>query len=79
VGLTDAAAVLPAGRRTPSELTPTGVTGGARVDRIYLTNSLVPALERYEQADTGGSDHQALMLTLSTDAASGITPPPPLP
>jgi endonuclease/exonuclease/phosphatase family metal-dependent hydrolase len=79
VGLADAAAVLPAERRTPPELTPTGVTGGARVDRIYLTSSLVPALERYEQAATGGSDHQALLLTLSTEAAAGITPPPPLP
>lgn len=79
VGLADAAAELPAGRRTPPELTPTGVTGGARVDRIYLTGSLVPALERYEQAATGGSDHQALLLTLSTDAAADVTPPPPLP
>ena len=79
VGLADAAVELPAGRRTPPELTPTGVTGGARVDRIYLTGSLVPALERYEQATTGGSDHQALLLTLSTDAAADITPPPPLP
>ena len=79
VGLADAAAELPAGRRTPPELTPTGVTGGARIDRIYLTGSLVPALERYEQAATGGSDHQALLLTLSTDAAADVTPPPPLP
>jgi len=79
VGLADAAAALPAERRTPPELTPTGVTGGARVDRIHLTGSLVPALERYEQAATGGSDHQALLLTLSTQAAAGITPPPPLP
>jgi endonuclease/exonuclease/phosphatase family metal-dependent hydrolase len=79
VGLADAAAELPAGRRTPPELTPTGITGGARVDRIYLTGSLVPALERYEQAATGGSDHQALLLTLRTGAAAGITPPPPLP
>ncbi len=79
VGLADAAAELPAERRTPPELTPTGVTGGARVDRIYLTSSLAPALKRYEQAATGGSDHQALLLTLSTEAAADITPPPPLP
>jgi endonuclease/exonuclease/phosphatase family metal-dependent hydrolase len=79
VGLADAATVLPAGRRTPPELTPTGATGGARIDRIYLSGSLVPALERYEQAATGGSDHQALLLTLSTAAAASITPPPPLP
>jgi endonuclease/exonuclease/phosphatase family metal-dependent hydrolase len=79
VGLADAAAELAADRRTPPELTPTGVTGGARVDRFYLTSSLVPALERYEQAATGGSDHQALLLTLSTTAAADITAPPPLP
>ncbi len=79
VGLADAAAALPAERRTPPELTPTGVTGGARVDRIYLTSPLVPALEHYEQAATGGSDHQALLLTLRTEAAAGVTPPPPLP
>lgn len=72
VGLADAAAGLPAERRTPLALTPTGVTGGARVDRIYLTSSLVPALQRYEQAATGGSDHQALLLTLSTNAADVI-------
>jgi hypothetical protein len=79
VGLADAAAELPAERRAPQKLAPTGVTAGARVDRIYLTDALVPALERYEQADTGGSDHQALLLTLNTKTAAGITPPPPLP
>jgi hypothetical protein len=79
VGLADAAAALPAARRTPPQLTPNGVTGGARVDRIYLTACLVPALERYQQAATGGSDHQALLLTLRTEAATSITPPPPLP
>ncbi len=79
VGLADAAAELAAERRTPPELTPTGVTGGARVDRIYVTASLVPALGRYEQAATGGSDHQALLLGLSTTAAACVTPPPRLP
>lgn len=79
VGLADAAAELAADRRTPPVLTPTGVTGGARVDRFYLTSSLMPAVVRYEQAATGGSDHQALLLTLSTTAAAGVTPPPRLP
>jgi len=79
VGLADAAAELPAAHRTPPQLTPTGITGGARIDRIYLTATLVPALEHYEQAATGGSDHQALMLTLRTEAAASLTPPPPLP
>jgi endonuclease/exonuclease/phosphatase family metal-dependent hydrolase len=74
VGLADAAAELPAERRTPPALTPTGVTGGARVDRIYLTSALVPALQRYEQAATGGSDHQALLLTLNTATAADIMP-----
>jgi len=79
VGLADAAAALPAGRRTPPELAPTGITAGARVDRLYVTGSLVPALERYEQTRTGGSDHQALLLTLNTETAATATPPPPLP
>jgi exonuclease III len=79
VGLADAAAELPAAYRMPADLTPTGITGGARIDRIYVTSSLVPALHRYEQAATGGSDHQALMLTLGIDAAAGVTPPPAAP
>ncbi len=68
-GLADAAAELPAGRRTPPPLTPTSTTGGARIDRIYLTPGLIPALERYEQAATGGSDHHALLLTFRTEQA----------
>jgi hypothetical protein len=79
VGLCDAAAKLPPAARTPPELTATGVTGGGRVDRIYLSRALVPALKCYQQADTGGSDHQALLLTLDVAAAAGVTPPPPLP
>ena len=79
VGLADAAAKLPAARRTPPELAPTGVTAGARVDRIYLTRALVPALAHYQQAVTGGSDHQALLLSLNTHTAAGVMPPPPLP
>ena len=78
-GLADAAAELPPGRRTPPQLTPTGITGGARADRIYVSTALVPALTRYEQAATGGSDHQALLLTLAAATAAGVTPPPPLP
>lgn len=69
-GLADAAAELPPGRRTPPGLTPTGRAGGGRVDRVYVTRTLVPALASYEQAATGGSDHQALLLTLSTQAAA---------
>jgi endonuclease/exonuclease/phosphatase family metal-dependent hydrolase len=79
VGLADAAAELPPGRRTPPGLTPTGAQGRARVDRVYVTSSLVPALERYEQAATGGSDHQALLLTFDTHAAATAAAPPPLP
>jgi hypothetical protein len=79
VGLTDAAAAPDPSRRTPQDLTPTGITGGVRVDRICVTHTLIPALERYEQADTGGSDHHALLLIPSTEAAAGVPPPPPLP
>lgn len=79
VGLADAAPELPPGRRTPPDLTPTAVTGGARIDRIYLTSSLLPALEHYEQVATGGSDHHALLLTLNTEVAAAVTPPLPLP
>lgn len=79
VGLGDAAAGLLPGQRTPPELTPTGITGGARVDRIYLTRSLIPAVDRYQQQPTGGSDHQALLLTISLARAAATTPPGPLP
>jgi endonuclease/exonuclease/phosphatase family metal-dependent hydrolase len=79
VGLADAAAELPPARRTPPALTPTGITAGARVDRFYLTCSLLGALAAYEQAATGGSDHQALLLSLDIPAVAGASPPPPLP
>jgi endonuclease/exonuclease/phosphatase family metal-dependent hydrolase len=36
-GLVDAAAALGPDRRDPPELTPTGINGGGRVDRFYLT------------------------------------------
>lgn len=79
IGLADAAAELPAQQREPNALTPTGVTPCGRIDRIYVTSSMVPALDCYEQAQTGGSDHQALLLTFNTAATKGVTPPPPLP
>jgi endonuclease/exonuclease/phosphatase family metal-dependent hydrolase len=79
VGLADAAAELPPGRRTPPELTATGITPGARVDRVYVSSALVLAVECYEQAATGGSDHQALLVTLSTHTAKAAVPPQPQP
>jgi endonuclease/exonuclease/phosphatase family metal-dependent hydrolase len=78
-GLTDAAAELPPTCRTPPELAPTGITGAGRVDRVYVTSALVPALARCEQAATGGSDHQALLLALDTAAAAAAEPPPAAP
>jgi hypothetical protein len=78
-GLTDAAAMLPPGSRNPAGLTPTGITGGARVDRFYLTPGLAPAARQYKQSDTGGSDHQALLLVLAKDALADAEPPGPLP
>jgi endonuclease/exonuclease/phosphatase family metal-dependent hydrolase len=78
-GLTDTAAVLPPGSRDPRELTPTGINGGGRVDRFYLTQPLAGAASRYEQRDTGGSDHQALLLTLDLTAAAAAVPAGPVP
>jgi hypothetical protein len=64
-GLTDAAVVLDPARRTPPELSPTGISGAGRVDRLYVTSHLAGHLTRYQQLRTGGSDHDALLLTVS--------------
>ena len=79
VGLEDAAAFLTPGQRQPADLTATGINGGGRVDRIYLTFDLTEAAAAYIQQDTGGSDHQALMLTLNTARAATAIPPGPRP
>lgn len=75
-GLADAAAELLAGRCTPPQLAPAGVTGAARTGGPASPAPWYP-LERYEQA-AGGSDHQGLLLTLRTEAAADLTPPAPL-
>jgi hypothetical protein len=75
-GLTDAAGFLHPAQRDPRELTPTGI-GGGRVDRFYVTGPLTGAIQRYEQRDTGGSDHQLLLLTV--DLSATAVPPGPVP
>ena len=77
VGLTDAAAGLDPARRDPPGLVPTGINGGGRVDRIYVTSELwaCGAVLSYAQQDGGGSDHQMIMITLSLDALAGTAAP----
>jgi endonuclease/exonuclease/phosphatase family metal-dependent hydrolase len=79
VGMVDAVAFLRPEQRQPAELTVTGINGRGRVDRFYLTFDLTEAAVRYVQQDTGGSDHQALMLTLDTALAAEIIPWGPRP
>ena len=74
IGLADLAASLPPGRRNPAGLTATGINNGGRPDRLYGTEGLPDAAERYEQLDTGGSDHCALLLTLGIPAMARIVP-----
>jgi len=54
-------------------LTGTGSCEHGRIDRFYASGGLERAAVRYEQASTGGSDHQALLLILDTAAASALT------
>jgi endonuclease/exonuclease/phosphatase family metal-dependent hydrolase len=76
-GLTDAAAALEPLRRDPPQLTPTGINGGARVDRFYVTSQLWDsgAIQSYTQRHGGGSDHEFAMLTLSSGALGRAQPP----
>ena len=78
-GLTDAAASLPPERRDPADLSGTSIYDNGRIDRFYLTPGLPGAAERYIQAETGGSDHHALLLIISRDKASAIEPGEPAP
>ena len=76
IGMSDIAASLPPGCRSPRQLTGTGSHEHGRIDRFYASGELERAAVRYEQAGTGGSDHQALLLILDTAAASALTPRP---
>jgi endonuclease/exonuclease/phosphatase family metal-dependent hydrolase len=78
-GLTDAAACLPPERRDPPALAATSRNDNGRIDRFYLTPGLPEAADRYTQADTGGSDHHALLLILNRSQAATITPREPAP
>lgn len=60
-GLVDVAAHLPAERRNPTDLRPTG-RGGARVDRCYASKELADAATAYSQVEIG-SDHDACVFT----------------
>jgi endonuclease/exonuclease/phosphatase family metal-dependent hydrolase len=81
IGMIDTAASLEPVRREPYGLTPTGINGGGRVDRIYVTAELWKsgAVLSYAQKDSGGSDHQMIMITLGLNelaraAAPGFRP-----
>jgi endonuclease/exonuclease/phosphatase family metal-dependent hydrolase len=74
-GLADAAAALAPDRRDPPQLRPTGINGGGRVDRFYVTSQLCGAVRSYRQRQGGGSDHEFAMLTISLDALAQAQPP----
>jgi len=40
---------------------------------------VIPALRGYRQRETGGSDHQAILLMLARDALAEAEPPGPVP
>jgi endonuclease/exonuclease/phosphatase family metal-dependent hydrolase len=73
VGLKDAAAGLDPGRRDPTGLTPTGINGGGRVDRFYVTPELWEsgAVRSYAQQDGGGSDHHMIMIAIGLRQLAG--------
>ena len=75
-GLVDAAAALGPDRRDPPELTPTGINGGGRVDRFYLTPELweAGAVWSYAQKDGGGSDHLMIMITVGLRELAAAAP-----
>jgi hypothetical protein len=77
VGLVDAAAGLGPDRRDPPQLRPTGINGGGRVDRFYVTSQLwdCGAVRSYTQEHGGGSDHEFAMLTIGLDALTQAQPP----
>lgn len=64
-------------RRDPPQLRPTGVNGGGRVDRFYVTSQLwdCGAVRSYTQEHGGGSDHEFAMLTIGLDALTQAQPP----
>lgn len=74
IGMLDAAAHLPPGKRKPPVLSPTG-SAGCRVDRFEVSRQLAGALYRYQQFDTGGSDHHAILLALDRGALAVAAPP----
>jgi endonuclease/exonuclease/phosphatase family metal-dependent hydrolase len=78
-GLADAAALLPPERRDPSGPAATSIYDNGRIDRFYLSPGLPAAVERYIQARTGGSDHDALLIILSRASAATVTPSEPAP
>jgi endonuclease/exonuclease/phosphatase family metal-dependent hydrolase len=76
-GLADVAVVAGPERRTPRDLTPTGVNGGGRVDQVRVSEDVAAAVISYEQRDTGGSDHDAILATFGLEAMASVTPAGP--
>ena len=74
IGMRDAAACLPEGRREPRELSPTGAAG-SRVDRFAVSGEAVPALRGYRQRATSGSDHHAISISVDRTALDEAIPP----
>lgn len=74
IGMSDVAAMLLPEHREPAELTPTAAHG--RIDRVYVGPGMGPAVCSYVQRDTGGSDHQAVMVTLDLRQVTNLPPGP---
>lgn len=70
-GLADPVPLLSRDRRFPEDPGGTG-SGPGRIDRFYLTASMLPAVRCYHQSANPGSDHQMLMLCLDLRVLEGI-------
>jgi hypothetical protein len=71
---------MPPHLRPPRMRTRPGPGGVIELEPNYdVTPGLPEAAEPYIQAETGGSDHHALLLIISRDKASTITPREPAP
>jgi endonuclease/exonuclease/phosphatase family metal-dependent hydrolase len=75
IGLVDVAARLPPGKRGPAQLSGTTAHGGeGRPDQFRASKEVADAVVWHETADTGASDHKALLMVMDACAVAGIEP-----
>jgi hypothetical protein len=70
----DQCAHLPPESRGPTALTATR-SAGCRVDRFEVSSELARALKCYQQFDSGGPDHHAILLTPDHSMLAQAKPP----